>query len=222
MDPEIYERWMDEYFYTGIVPSKHLFFTADGRVRHQKKSHDISIANHSQWRKRWLVYHLVAGSRSGRFALQIASAPDPDLLVGLLRRCFEKSQKLIIKEHEPGDHILSGKPTIGTVIPRALQKAYPSLAGQVEALGSDAYSIAKGGGFKNPIVHLTGTLNKEVLNQAHPYDFDAEDFKSLQIDDEDVLFTFSDVIAEYLSLRSSSYMMWGWRRKDGSYSLVDR
>ena len=205
-------RIQDEYFYVGIVPSKHLYFTKDRRIRHQDKTHDISIENYSQWRKAWLIYHLVAGSRSGRFALQILDTPDPVLLASLFSRCIDGSQDVIVKESEYGDHILTGKPTIAAVVPKALHKMYPSIAQKIQENDCDIYHAAKGAGFRNPIVHLTRTLNDEIVQQANPYDFDKEDFVSYKFDDDDLLSGVSDIVAEIVSVRSRSYMMWGWMR----------
>ena len=203
-------RVQDEYFYVGIVPSKHLYFTKDRQIRRQKKTHDISIENFSEWRKPWLIYHLVAGSRSGRFALQILDKPDPVLLANLFSRCVDGTQDVIVTESKYGDHILTGRPKIGSVVPKALHKLYPSIAQGIQDQGCVTFHAAKGAGFRNPIVHLTRTLNDEVLHQANPYDIDKEDFISHKFDDEDILSGVSDIIAEIMSLRSRAYLMWGW------------
>jgi hypothetical protein len=116
-----------------ISVSRHLFVTADGKFKHQKKAFDARLDKPESFTKRHVVHYLIRDHFSGLFYAELTDTSNIFSVFNFLYRAWSK------KEWHP----LYGVP-FGLSVPKNVRSVWPQLIDFLEKIGVDSIDVTSG------------------------------------------------------------------------------
>lgn len=149
-----------------VVASKHLYFLADGRLKHQDKTIESDLANVAESLKNVLVHMVITDHTSGAMYGESYSCRDTLDPVGFLRRAWNQ------KEHS----FFCGVPELLSIA-KTTETIWPEIRTYATRQGAQVVNPTSGfhGGAKHP-VHWEKELSAWGLFSDRP---EHQDFASL-------------------------------------------